>query len=836
MDEKKAMFEETTGQFVTAADKKQPPVMKITNSISAAFYRDIIEQARDIILVVQLDGIVVDANQAALQAYGYTIEDLRGIHIYELRSPETRLMVNEQIKIARQEGILFRTVHLRRSGECFPVEVSSRHVRLADGEVLVSIVRDISAAVTMETALRESEEKFRLLNEDLTAAYEELMASEEELRQQLDELLTREAAIRRQNIILALLHDTALGLMQRLDSDEVLKMIVSSATKLLGTPDGFINLVDEAKGVFVREVALGKFAHDMDRVTKVTEGLSGQAYITGEIAVMHSYSTWEHRFSHPVFDGLSCVAVVPLKGGDKVIGVLALAFSQLERTLADHEVSLLQRFADIASIALDSARLIAERKKNEIELRKSQASNQALINAMPDPMFIIKRDGTFVDFKANKKQLYLAPDHFLGKKVSEVFSGKTAAKMMQNIELAIETGNIQVFEYQLSLQGKNEYYEARISVSGKDEVLAISRNITSRRNMEERLEHLSLHDALTGLYNRAFFEEEMKRFQQLRDGFAGLLVCDVDGLKFINDTLGHNMGDTILKAVAEILQSSFRPDDLIARIGGDEFAVLLSSHSDKVFKTGCRRIRAKIDRYNAKNPTVPISLSIGFGVSTHNSLDMVALFKEADNNMYREKLHRQKSTRSAIVQALMKALAARDFQTEGHGDRLQDLIEAFAGGVGLPESNIADLRLLAHFHDIGKVGIPDNILFNPGSLTEEEWVVMRQHCEIGYRIANSAPDLAPIADWVLKHQEWWNGKGYPLGLKGEAIPLECRMLAIVDAFDAMTSDRPYRKAMSIDEAVAELDRCAGYQFDPNLVKCFIELLQNHGDDFLDRNK
>jgi len=343
--------------------------------------------------------------------------------------------------------------------------------------------------------------------------------------------------------------------------------------------------------------------------------------------------------------------------------------------------------------------------------------------------------------------------------------------------------------------------------------------------MELQLEHLSLHDALTGLYNRAFFEEQMKRLEGVPGGQAGLIVCDVDGLKIINDTLGHNMGDRILKAVAETLKTSFRPGDLVARIGGDEFAVLLPANSAQVFEADCRRIRDKVDRYNAANPTVPISLSMGFAVSQDQPLDMNALFAEADNSMYREKLHRQKSARSAIVQALMKALEARDFITEGHGDRLQDLVESFGAAVGLPESSFADLRLLARFHDIGKVGIPDSILFKPGRLTEEEWVVMRQHCEIGYRIAKSAPDLAPIADWILKHQEWWNGKGYPLGLQGEDIPQECRMLAIADAFDAMTSDRPYRKAMNRDLAIAELQRCAGSQFDPKLVTTFAALVE-----------
>jgi HD-GYP domain-containing protein (c-di-GMP phosphodiesterase class II) len=152
-------------------------------------------------------------------------------------------------------------------------------------------------------------------------------------------------------------------------------------------------------------------------------------------------------------------------------------------------------------------------------------------------------------------------------------------------------------------------------------------------------------------------------------------------------------------------------------------------------------------------------------------------------------------------------------------------MEQLAIAAGLPESAIPDLRLLGRFHDIGKVGIPDSILFKPGRLTEEEYEVMKRHAEIGYRIARASAELAPIADWILKHQEWWNGQGYPLGIKGEEIPLACRILSIVDAYDAMTNDRPYRKAMSDEAAIAELKRCAGTQFDPVLVDEFIHILK-----------
>jgi HD-GYP domain-containing protein (c-di-GMP phosphodiesterase class II) len=156
---------------------------------------------------------------------------------------------------------------------------------------------------------------------------------------------------------------------------------------------------------------------------------------------------------------------------------------------------------------------------------------------------------------------------------------------------------------------------------------------------------------------------------------------------------------------------------------------------------------------------------------------------------------------------------------------LEKLLVGLATFIRLPESTMSDLSLFAKFHDIGKVGISDAILFKEGALTSEEWTEMKRHCEIGYRIALSAPELIPIADWILKHHEWWDGRGYPLGIEGEEIPVECRLLAIADAYEVLTSARPYRKTLSNAEAVAELQRYTGTQFDPELLEKFVQMLE-----------
>ncbi len=356
----------------------------------------------------------------------------------------------------------------------------------------------------------------------------------------------------------------------------------------------------------------------------------------------------------------------------------------------------------------------------------------------------------------------------------------------------------------------------------------IYRDISERKEAERRLTYASTHDLLTDMYNRRYFEQEMQRLDTGDYPAAGIIISDIDGLKLVNDTLGHAVGDNLLLQAARIIRDKVPAGAVLCRIGGDEFAVLLPVTDEASLQDIVGGIMAAISADNLNSREYVLSVSLGYAVRgpAHSSMDDV--YREADSSMYREKLHRSSSARSALVKTLTEALHARDFITEGHADRLQELVEKLARAVGIPERRIGDLRLLAQFHDIGKVGIPDNILFKPGRLNEAETKIMRRHSEIGYRIAVASPDFHHIADWILKHHEWWDGGGYPLGLKGEEIPVECRILLIADAFDAMTQDRPYRQAMPTEEALREIAACKGVMFDPVLADKFIGLFTaNH---------
>ena len=360
-------------------------------------------------------------------------------------------------------------------------------------------------------------------------------------------------------------------------------------------------------------------------------------------------------------------------------------------------------------------------------------------------------------------------------------------------------------------------------------IVGIAADVTNLKMGEEKLKYVSLHDSLTGLYNRIYFDEEINRIEKARYDSVGVVSCDVDGLKLVNDTLGHDQGDQLLVAAATVISESFRDGDLVARIGGDEFSAILPNTTETVVKNACQRIQAAVANHNANHPELPLSISIGFAVSNGVYRNIKDLFKDADDNMYMKKLYHTQNVRSTIVNTLIDTLKTKDLTTEKHVTRLEKLLVDMASIIGLPESATSDLSLLARFHDIGKVGVSDFILFKKGSLTSEEWIEVKRHCEIGYRIALSASGLIPVADWILKHHEWWNGQGYPLGIKGEEIPIECRLLAITEAYEAMTSIRPYRRAFSHGEAVTELLRHSGTQFDPELLEKFVQMLETYSD-------
>ena len=363
------------------------------------------------------------------------------------------------------------------------------------------------------------------------------------------------------------------------------------------------------------------------------------------------------------------------------------------------------------------------------------------------------------------------------------------------------------------------FYDRENNLAGAIESI---RDISKERRLDGHLPQLSLRDSLTGFYNRAYFLEELQRLQNIRFSPAGIIMVAVDGLRFINETLGYETGDILLVKTAEAITKCSGETDILARVGGNEMAILLANTSRPVLERFRRRILETVDRYNDQEGKLLFSAAVGFAFRGAAAKSMTDLFQEAENHMYQEKTSRLDSVRQAMVQKFTRALDTLDYLAEGHGERIQQMALRLAAVLRLPEHRVHELRLLANYHDLGKVGVPERILMKPHRLTSEERLEMQKHAEIGYRLALGNLELVSIAEYILKHHEWWNGEGYPSGLKGEEIPLLCRICAIAEAFEVMLSGRPYRPALSREEAFAELRRGAGTQFDPGLVEKFID--------------
>ena len=366
---------------------------------------------------------------------------------------------------------------------------------------------------------------------------------------------------------------------------------------------------------------------------------------------------------------------------------------------------------------------------------------------------------------------------------------------------------------------------------------------------------LALTDPLTGLGNHRHFHERLQReLQQAEENATPLTLCfiDLDDFKGINDRFGHPSGDRVLSQVAGRL----RQGGEAFRLGGDEFALLLVGQDENVALAAANSIVARIGAValgHIGNVTVSAGLAT-FPVQGHGRDELIrladsALYWAKEHGKNRVRLYRpdvvelaelnrlaagpDRAARYRAAASLAQAVDARDTYTGSHSERVADRAARLATRLGLDVGQVELTRLAGSLHDLGKLAIPEEILRKAGELTDSERLVLQRHPEIGHRMLDSL-GVDPVAEIVLHHHERWDGAGYPSGLRGENTPLGARIIFVVDAYDAMTSDRVYRPRLSHEEALAELRRCSGTQFDPLIVDAFIEELDSrdqalHGD-------
>lgn len=461
-------------------------------------------------------------------------------------------------------------------------------------------------------------------------------------------------------------------------------------------------------------------------------------------------------------------------------------------------------------------------------LRASEEKYKALVNQMQLGLALYEGNSDdIMNFKlidTNDSHEILTgfkKDEIMGKYFYEIHKNMEADNM-DKLYHTVKTGEPTRYERH---QIQTSYYYEVIAYRPKKNQLAIIVNdITKRKQAEDRLQHLSYHDQLTQLYNRRYFEEELVRLDRKEHYPLMITIADINGLKLINDSFGHSIGDEYIKRVAKVLLKGVRKKDIVCRLAGDEFIILSPNTELETIKNIVTHIK-ELARNESIN-SVDISISFGYGAKYSEEESVIDVFKRAEDFMYKKKLVESPSMRGKTIYTIMAALHEKNPREEQHSHRVSELCEKMGLALGLQEDEIKELRTVGMLHDIGKVAIEEGILNKNDKLNENEWEEIKRHPEIGYRILSTVNELSEMAEYVLAHHERWDGRGYPKGLKGEEIPIQSRIIAIADAYDAMISERSYRKALSKEYAINELKEGAGSQFCPFCVNVMIQNVLN----------
>jgi len=464
-------------------------------------------------------------------------------------------------------------------------------------------------------------------------------------------------------------------------------------------------------------------------------------------------------------------------------------------------------------------------------LNASEAKQNAMIKNISDIIAIVDQAGKIRFTSPNVKKVFgWLPRDLIGKKTEALIHPDDKEQIQTKFYSLLEKeGSLGVAEFRCKCKdGSYKYVELTainlLNDNNINGVLVNYHDITERIKREEELKYIGYHDILTGLYNRPYFEKEIKRLDMDCQSPLSAIMGDINGLKLINDSFGHDAGDKTIIEVANIITSSCRESGIIARIGGDEFCILLPKTDEGIAQKICKRIYSKCEEYRntGTSGVLFISISLGCMSRTIERESIVVIIREAEAAMYRHKLLETRSLRSSVVSSIISTLQERYIETNAHSERMKKLCRATGIALDMSDSMLDDLELLAALHDIGKISISDKIINKKSKLTNDEMKEMKRHTEIGYNITQSTIEFQRISEYILAHHEKWDGSGYPRRFKGEEIPLLSRIIAVVDSFDAMTNDRPYRKALSEEYAINEIKECAGTQFDPNVARVFIE--------------
>lgn len=468
---------------------------------------------------------------------------------------------------------------------------------------------------------------------------------------------------------------------------------------------------------------------------------------------------------------------------------------------------------------------VTETKKLQEEVERSKERYQRIFENSSVIIFTVKLDGQINAInKMFKRTLGYQDEDIKNVFVKDFLVSPEEIDSILNYSKRDIEDSFDIEFYCKDRQIKTLNVSTNIIDSYEEEIEIVAVDVSEKKIDEQKIRYLSYHDKLTNVYNRAYFDEMVHQLDHEKRYPFSIIIGDMNGLKELNDNFGHKSGDKVLQDVAEICVASCRDHDIVCRIGGDEFAIVCPDTDESGARSICKRIRSLCLERTIEPLGNP---SIALGFSTKQSEDEYTdqIIKMADDNMYRNKMTSKKSTSGMYIGALQTMLGKSSFETKDHTIRVQQLATKLGEHMKLPEDQIDDLELVALMHDIGKVGIPNDILSKSGPLTTEEFETVKGHSYIGSSILETVPATHQIAEYILYHHEHFDGSGYPEGLKGHAIPLISRIVNIIDAYDVMLQGTVYQDKKTQDETIEELKSCSGTQFDPEVLEVFLEMIR-----------
>lgn len=504
---------------------------------------------------------------------------------------------------------------------------------------------------------------------------------------------------------------------------------------------------------------------------------------------------------------------------------LNLAENETKKLMAHgkDEFSFLRRSVNI---------MLSKIEMEQYKVRENKEKLYATLSSVGDGVIAVDRDG-MVDFINpiaeiltgwSQEEAYKKPFEEIFDIIMEYDRGKIESPVQkvfeteETIELANHTVLISKDKIERAIEDTaSPIKDKHGKVIG---VVLVFRDVSEKNQKQREIQYLSYHDQLTGLYNRRFFEEELIRIDSKINLPLSFVFADINGLKTFNDAFGHKYGDQLIIQVAEVLKTECGPSDIISRTGGDEFILLLPKTEEDAVMQLVGRIKEKLKQ--KKIMDISISVSFGWDTKTIDDQSSAILLKNAEDIMYKKKILNISSKRSAVIRSILNTLQLKSPREDAHSKRVSILCKQMGNAYNLTDYEIKELGIAGELHDIGKIAVDEVILNKPGKLSPAEWEQIKKHPETGYRLLGTSSEYYNIAEYVLSHHEKWDGTGYPKGLKGEEINWKARMITIADSYDAMTCLRPYREGLTQEQAIIEIKKNAGIQFDPDIARVFVE--------------